>query len=118
MPVLPRCVGGEHPVRREVPRPGGARVVFFGRAGGLGEDGEARGDDGGGALRVTCPNKARGCAWADERNGLRRLLDDQCACFLCPRDGSLGALEEQRRFRRRRPGRGQATRHLFPEHQF
>lgn len=39
------------------------------------------------ALKVTCPNKAKGCSWADERNSLKRHLDDQCAFFPCPKEG-------------------------------
>ncbi len=39
------------------------------------------------ALKVFCPNKKNGCKWGDERNSLRRHLDEGCKSFLCGREG-------------------------------
>lgn len=39
------------------------------------------------ALKVTCPNKGKGCTWVDERNSLKRHLDETCRFFPCPHVG-------------------------------
>ncbi len=39
------------------------------------------------ALRVVCPNRAKGCPWVDERNSLKRHLDETCRFFPCPHEG-------------------------------